>query len=448
MVAIARSLAGVYGARMTGGGFGGCVVALVDRAAAATVVREIARKYKSATGTTPDVWPTGAGAGVGAWPVGARHDGSVASPVQSVARRVGDCLGRPQRATVARAGRDAGTGAAARIRRELLSLSRQRARAAVSATPAMRRPSRSTTISPRSPGIRDWGSGIRSRSPEPDSRSRLPNRSPLPAAPPESRLLLARPERGLCRVLCFSPRHDLTLPRMETPEIRQVVDLWADEYAAAAALPWARYAMAFENRGTLMGASNPHPHGQFWATESVPNEPARERLAFDEYRAAHGRCLLCDYVAARGAARRAAGVRERRISSPWYRSGRCGLSKRSSWRAGTSRRIDALDNVERDALADVLKRLTTRYDNLFETPFPYSMGVHQQPMRDAGHDWHLHSHFYPPLLRSATIRKFMVGFETARIAAARFFARGRRGAAAGGGGDALSHGVPAPRRDR
>jgi UDPglucose--hexose-1-phosphate uridylyltransferase len=229
-----------------------------------------------------------------------------------------------------------------------------------------------------------------------------------PPAPTD--LLTARPERGLCRVLCFSPRHDLTLPRMETPEIRQVVDLWIDEYAAAAALPWARYAMAFENRGTLMGASNPHPHGQFWATASVPNEPARERLAFDEYRAAHGRCLLCEYV------QREAQQGERLVCGndhfvalvPFW----------AMWPFETlvvARRhlaaIDALDNVERDALADVLKRLTTRYDNLFETPFPYSMGVHQQPMGDTGHDWHLHLHFYPPLLRSATIRKFMVGFE-------------------------------------
>ena len=232
--------------------------------------------------------------------------------------------------------------------------------------------------------------------------------SPEPLAPAD--LLTARPERGFCRVLCFSPRHDLTLPRMETPEIRQVIDLWVDEYAAAAALPWVRYATAFENHGTLMGASNPHPHGQFWATESVPNEPARERFAFDEYRAAHGRCLLCEYV------QREAQHGERLVCEndhfvalvPFW----------AMWPFETlvvARRhlatIDALDNVERDALADVLKRLTTRYDNLFETPFPYSMGVHQQPMRDAGHDWHLHLHFYPPLLRSATIRKFMVGFE-------------------------------------
>lgn len=232
--------------------------------------------------------------------------------------------------------------------------------------------------------------------------------SPEPLAPTD--LLTARPERGLCRVLCFSPRHDLTLPRMETSEIRQVVDLWVAEYAAAAALPWAGYAMAFENCGTLMGASNPHPHGQFWATESVPNEPARERLAFDGYRATHGRCLLCEYV------QREAQRGERLVCGndhfvalvPFW----------AMWPFETlvvTRRhlatIDALDNIERDALADVLKRLTTRYDNLFETPFPYSMGVHQQPMRDTGHDWHLHLHFYPPLLRSATIRKFMVGFE-------------------------------------
>jgi UDPglucose--hexose-1-phosphate uridylyltransferase len=250
---------------------------------------------------------------------------------------------------------------------------------------------------------RDSGLAIRDSQPEsPIDDSRIPTL--------ESRLLLAHPERGLCRVLCFSPRHDLTLPRMETPEIRQVVDLWVDEYAAAAALPWARYAIAFENRGILMGASNPHPHGQFWATESVPNEPARERLAFDEYRAAHGRCLLCEYI------QREAQQGERLICGndhfvalvPFW----------AMWPFETlvvARRhlaaIDALDNVERDGLADLLKRLTTRYDNLFETPFPYSMGVHQQPMRDTGHDWHLHLHFYPPLLRSATIRKFMVGFE-------------------------------------
>jgi UDPglucose--hexose-1-phosphate uridylyltransferase len=224
-------------------------------------------------------------------------------------------------------------------------------------------------------------------------------------------LLQTRPERGRCRVLCFSPRHDLTLARMDASGIRGVVDLWVEEYAAAAALPWARYALVFENRGTMMGASNPHPHGQLWVTESVPNEPARERASFDRHRAAHGICLLCDYL------QRETTNRVRLVCEndqfvalvPFW----------AIWPFETlilSRRhvagLDALDDAERNGLADILKRLTIRYDNLFETPFPYSMGVHQQPMRDASdHDWHLHLHFYPPLLRSATIRKFMVGFE-------------------------------------
>jgi UDPglucose--hexose-1-phosphate uridylyltransferase len=233
---------------------------------------------------------------------------------------------------------------------------------------------------------------------------------PGPEALVPADLLVAHPERGLCRVLCYSPRHDLTLARMDTSEIRQVVNLWVDEYAAAAALPWARYAMAFENRGTLMGASNPHPHGQFWATEGVPNDPARERLAFDDYRAAHGQCLLCEYLQLESMqSERLVCENDHFVALvPFW----------AMWPFETlvlTRRhlgaIDALHSAERDALADVLKRLTTRYDNLFETPFPYSMGVHQQPMHDAGHDWHLHLHFYPPLLRSATIRKFMVGFE-------------------------------------
>jgi UDPglucose--hexose-1-phosphate uridylyltransferase len=224
-------------------------------------------------------------------------------------------------------------------------------------------------------------------------------------------VLKAHPERGLCRVLCFTPRHDLTLARMDAGGLRAVVDLWVDEYAAAAALPWAGYALVFENRGAMMGASNPHPHGQLWVTESVPNEPARERASFDRHRAAHGVCLLCDYLQ-RETTNRARLVCENDqfvALVPFW----------AIWPFETlvlSRRhmtsLDALDDAERAGLADMLKRLTSRYDNLFETPFPYSMGVHQQPLRDASdHDWHLHLHFYPPLLRSATIRKFMVGFE-------------------------------------
>jgi UDPglucose--hexose-1-phosphate uridylyltransferase len=247
----------------------------------------------------------------------------------------------------------------------------------------------------------------------------LPNESQIasPESPesqipsPESRLFLAERERGLCRVLCFSPRHDLTLSRMAATDIQRVVEMWVEECADAAAQKWVSYALVFENRGAMMGASNPHPHGQLWATEHVPNEPAREGASFARYRAGHGGCLLCDY-AAREAERGERIVCENDAFIalvPFW----------AVWPFETlvvSRRhvgaLADLDQAERQALADILKRLTTRYDNLFAAPFPYSMGFHQQPVNDAaGGDWHLHAHFFPPLLRSASIRKFMVGFE-------------------------------------
>jgi UDPglucose--hexose-1-phosphate uridylyltransferase len=231
------------------------------------------------------------------------------------------------------------------------------------------------------------------------------------SASAEAGLLVAQSERGVCRVLCFSPQHDLTLARMETRAIRAVVDAWIGEYTALAAVPWVSYATIFENRGAAMGASNPHPHGQIWATEHIPNEPATEQEALTRYRANHSSCLLCDYVALE------LRLRERVVCSnelfvamvPFW----------AAWPFETllvSRRhvttLPTLGDSDRDALADILKQLTTRYDNLFETPFPYSMGFHQQPIRGGSDEMvHLHAHFYPPLLRSAIIRKFMVGFE-------------------------------------
>jgi UDPglucose--hexose-1-phosphate uridylyltransferase len=245
------------------------------------------------------------------------------------------------------------------------------------------------------------------------------------SVPGQSPLFMARAERGICRVVCFGPRHDLTLPRMEVEQLTAVVDRWIAEHVALASIPWISYVLIFENRGPMMGASNPHPHGQIWATESIPNEPAREQASLLGYRSTHGGCLLCDYLAAETAAR------ERIICEndafvavvPFW----------AVWPFETmliARRhfgaIDELIDAERRALADVLRRLTTRYDNLFETSFPYSMGFHQRPLigdeaglhltahetrgGDAG-VWHFHAHVYPPLLRSASIRKFMVGFE-------------------------------------
>ncbi|HEV3484800.1 MAG TPA: UDP-glucose--hexose-1-phosphate uridylyltransferase [Vicinamibacterales bacterium] len=237
----------------------------------------------------------------------------------------------------------------------------------------------------------------------------------LPSTPPtEERagdLLVARAERGVCRVVCFAPRHDLTLALMELAAIRAVVDTWVDEYLTLTRDRGLAYALVFENRGEMMGASNPHPHSQIWATETVPNEPARERVSLAEYKARHGSCLLCDYVALeRARGERIVCENEAFVALvPFW----------AVWPFETivvSRRhvgdISALDGSGRDALADILRRVTTRYDNVFEAPFPYSMGFHQEaPGTAAYEDAHLHAHFYPPLLRSATIRKFMVGFE-------------------------------------
>ena len=223
-------------------------------------------------------------------------------------------------------------------------------------------------------------------------------------------LLISAPERGLCRVVCFSPRHDLSLPRMDAPAIRAVVDLWIDECASLAARPWVGYALVFENRGTVMGASNPHPHGQIWATEHVPNHPDREERQLAAYRADRGSCLLCDYVALETTlAERLVCANDHFVAIvPFWAAWPFEMLLVS--RAHVASMAD-LDASGRDALADILKRLTTRCDNVFDTPFPYSMGFHQRLRPGSSDHAHLHAHVYPPLLRSASIRKFMVGFE-------------------------------------
>jgi UDPglucose--hexose-1-phosphate uridylyltransferase len=237
----------------------------------------------------------------------------------------------------------------------------------------------------------------------------------VPVAPTASGgpqdLLIAESERGICRVLCFSPRHDLTLARMGAPSVRAVVDAWSDEYSALTALPGLAYATIFENRGAAMGGSNPHPHCQIWATEHIPNEPSLEIDALASYHAATGSCLLCDYVAHEvSAGERIVCANDGFVALvPFW----------AAWPFETllvsRRHVDMLPSLhhdERDALADILRALTTRYDNLFDAPFPYSMGFHQQSLKGGSPDSaHLHAHFYPPLLRSVAIRKFMVGFE-------------------------------------
>jgi UDPglucose--hexose-1-phosphate uridylyltransferase len=220
-------------------------------------------------------------------------------------------------------------------------------------------------------------------------------------------LLVAETERGICRVICFSPRHDLTLGAMEQKAIRQVVDTWTEQYAQLGAVSWVRHVQIFENRGSMMGASNPHPHGQLWAQERVPNEPAKE-LAQQE---AYDGCLLCDYLAIELAdGERVVMSNERFVALvPFWAVWPFETVVLPRVHAGS---LSDLSERDRNGLADNLRRLTRRYDRLFGVTFPYSMGLHQAPTDGAPHPrWHLHGHFYPPLLRSASIRKFMVGYE-------------------------------------
>lgn len=227
----------------------------------------------------------------------------------------------------------------------------------------------------------------------------------------ESGLIVASAECGLCRVVCFSPRHDLRVARMDPSELRQVVNTWIEQYQSLAALPWIHHVQIFENCGSIMGASNPHPHCQIWANASLPNEPAKEQASLLEYRARNNSCLLCDYLKLESE-RRDRLVCENEafaVVVPYW----------AVWPFETlvlSKRhlasIDQLTATECDLLGGILKRITTRYDNLFEVPFPYSMGFHQSPTnRTFNGEWHFHAHYYPPLLRSATVQKFMVGYE-------------------------------------
>jgi UDPglucose--hexose-1-phosphate uridylyltransferase len=224
-------------------------------------------------------------------------------------------------------------------------------------------------------------------------------------------LLVAEGETGLCRVLCFSPRHDLTLAGVAVADIERVVDVWVEETIALGGLPDIASVQIFENRGEMMGASNPHPHGQIWATRHLPNELEKETDRQAAYLVQHGRPLLVDYLD------RELDLGERVVLAnddfcvlvPFW----------AIWPFETMilprRRIGGFDELkagEKTSLAAALSELTRRYDKLFDAPFPYSMGFHQKPTDGAVHaEWQMHGHFYPPLLRSATIKKFMVGFE-------------------------------------
>ena len=222
-------------------------------------------------------------------------------------------------------------------------------------------------------------------------------------------LLRAEGERGTSRVVCFSPRHDRHLGAMTDPEVRRVVDAWAEQTAELGD-SW-RWVQVFENRGEAMGASNPHPHGQIWAGTALPGEPAREDATQRAHFADTGRALLTDLAAVE-----ADGPRVVESTGHWLAI----VPFWAVWPFETLvlprdpvSRLPSLDDARRDDLVTMLVRLVRRYDGLFDVPFPYSMGWHGAPFEpDAATDaWQLHAHVYPPLLRSATIRKFMVGYE-------------------------------------
>lgn len=216
--------------------------------------------------------------------------------------------------------------------------------------------------------------------------------------------------RGTSRVICFSPRHNLTLAEMPLEGIRRVIDLWMDQVIELGQRY--RWVQLFENKGAIMGSSNPHPHGQIWASDTVPNEPGKEDEQQKLYMAEHRSPLLMDYLHLEEQQQTRMVVENSHwlVIVPYW----------AVWPFETLvlprrhiLRMPDLTTAERDDLADVLKRLLTKYDNLFQTSFPYSMGWHGAP-NDVQGDyeyWQLHAHFYPPLLRSATVKKFMVGYE-------------------------------------
>ncbi|MBN1563785.1 MAG: UDP-glucose--hexose-1-phosphate uridylyltransferase [Anaerolineae bacterium] len=218
-------------------------------------------------------------------------------------------------------------------------------------------------------------------------------------------------DRGICRVMCYNPRHNLTMAQMDAAAIRPIVDMWAEQTLDVGSHDFINYVQLFENRGAMMGHSSPHPHGQLWSNMRLPREITKELAAQRDYFNAHGVTLLTDYLAEEQR-------RDERIVYaneyfcvvvpfwavwPFETMVICNQAVPS---------LSALDDAQRDGLADALRNLTVRYDNIFKTSFPYSMGWHQQPTDGALHPyWHLHAHFYPPLLRSATIKKHMVGYE-------------------------------------
>ncbi len=224
-------------------------------------------------------------------------------------------------------------------------------------------------------------------------------------------LIISENEPGICKVVCFSPKHNLTLAEMEVEKIRAVIDTWVNEFEELSNKGEINYVQIFENKGEIMGCSNPHPHSQIWATHSVPVEPQRETIYQENFLKVRQSCLLCDYLKLETelGERLVIENEDFAVLVPFW----------GIWPFETmiiSKRhikdISGFSETEKNSFAEILKEITSVYDKVFNVSFPYSAGIHQAPTDDKEYPgWHFHYHFYPPLLRSALIKKFMVGFE-------------------------------------
>ncbi len=227
----------------------------------------------------------------------------------------------------------------------------------------------------------------------------------------ENGLFKAETERGICKVICFSPDHSVTLPLMEVEEITKVVQMWKKEYKELGSTGDINYVQIFENKGEIMGCSNPHPHGQIWSQLSIPTEIKKKTKHFSEYWEQNQISLLEDYLQQELEAKERILLENEHFVAliPYW----------AVWPYEVMivpkkhyQNIGQLNAEEEKAFAEIIKRQTIMYDNLFGTSFPYSSGIHQAPTDGKEHqEWHFHMSFYPPLLRSATVKKFMVGYE-------------------------------------
>lgn len=241
-----------------------------------------------------------------------------------------------------------------------------------------------------------------------DFSSLLPN---SPEIDFEEGLLKAESEKGICKVVCFSPDHSLTLPLMDEKDITRVIQMWKKEYVELGANERINYVQIFENKGVIMGCSNPHPHGQIWSQSSIPTEILKKSIKFKEYWNKNQRSLLADYL-----------KQELKDDQRILEENEHFAALIPYWAIWPFeamiipkrhlQHIGQLSAAEEKSYAEILKKLTIKYDNLFDTSFPYSSGIHQIPTDGKLYpEWHFHMSFYPPLLRSATVKKFMVGYE-------------------------------------